>query len=262
MALNLKNGAKSSETKVETKAAQKEEVEKVVAAASAAAPAYDDEVLGSKSHTIEFIAPLGDPSHPDTVKDEKTGVVTKTPYIVGYRFKALEDVVVPECGLADDAKKNLMSYKDKNGTKQVKAGEEFDLTRFEAGLFLAPAEYNGKITGGGKSFTVVYQTNVVRSKSGKVGAASSATNIPTVAIKADSGSLKDYKIIEVLSFTAETAENGTVRKKRTINPGFEKWSPLCIAQAPRVGTGRSSEGTSKNVRNAKAEAFLAIVAKK
>jgi hypothetical protein len=262
MPLNIKNGAKSTETKVEAKAAQKEEAEKVVAAASAAAPVYEDGVLGSKSGTVEFIAPLGDPSHPDTVKDEKTGEVSKTPYIVGYRFKALEDMVVPECGLADDAKKNLMSFKDKNGTKQVKAGEEFDLTRFETGLLFAPAEFNGRINGGGKSFTVVYQTNVVRSKTGKVGQASSATNIPTVALKADSGSLKEYKIIEVLSFTAETGANGTVRKKRTINPGFEKWEPLCIAQAPRVGTGRSGESTPKNVRNAKAEAFLAIVAKK
>lgn len=263
MPLNLKNTPKAAnEEKTAVKEAQKQEAEKVVAAAAAAEPVASDDDLSCKSHTIAFVAPLGDPSHPDVVKNKVTNEVTSTPYIVGYRLKALEDMVVPDCGLGDDARKNLMSFKDKNGTKQVKAGEEFDVTRFEIGLLLAPREFNGRISGEGKTFSAVYQTNVVRSKSGKVGVASTATTIPTVSIKAESGSLKDYKIIEVLSFTAEKAENGTVRKKRTINPGFEKWAPLCLTQAPKGGSGRTGESTPKNVRNEKAAAFLAIVAKK
>lgn len=244
----------------EVKVAQKQEAMKVEAAAVATTPTYDESILCSKSDKVVFISPLGDPSHKDVTVDKTTGEKTVTPYIVGYRFKALEDMEVPDCGLGDDARKNLMSFADINGKKLVKAGEEFDLTRFEAGLLFAPPEFNGRITGGGKSFTVVYQTNSIKSKSGKLGDASAAAEIPTISIKADAGSLKDYAIIEVLTFTATTSDNGTIRKDRKILPGFEKWEPLCRVQT-RVSSGVSSTA-SKTTRNSKADSFLQIVAKK
>lgn len=233
---------------------------KVEAAAQASAPDVNPTNLGSMSDKVEFVAPLGDPSHPDTTKNAD-GTAVVTPYIVGYRFKALADMTVPECGLGDDAKKNLMSYKDKNGTKQVKAGETFDLTRFETGLLLAPEEFNGRITGGGKIYYATFQINGLKSKSGQLAATGTASDIPTVALKSEGpGSIKDQQIIEVLSFTSEKQENGTTKKNRTINRGFEKWAPLCVAQAPRTSAGGSS--APKNVRNQKAAAFLQIVAKK
>lgn len=237
--------------------AQKEEAQKVEAAAVATAPNYSEEVLGSMSDAIAFVAPLGDPSHPDVVKD-KDGNVISTPYIVGYRFKALRDIEVPECGLDDDARKNLMSFKDKNGKRTVKAGEEFDLTRFEMGLLLAAPEYNCRITGEGKNFTATYQVAVVKSKNGDLGTASAALKVPTVALKMDTGSIKDYKIIDVLSFTTDPE---TKKKIRTINPGFEKWEPLCKVQA-QMSRASSGSSTPKNIRNQKADAFLQIVAKK
>lgn len=231
---------------------------KIMAEAQASAPDVNTEKLGSMSDKVEFIAPLGDPSHPDTTKDDAGNVVT-TPYIVGYRLKALVDLTVPECGLGDDAKKNLMSFKDKNGTKQVKAGEEFDLTRFETGMLLAPEEFNGRITGGGKSYYATFQNLAKKDKSGKVSLTGASTDIPTVALKVDgAGSIKDQRILEVLSYTTEELENGTKRKHRTINKGFEKWAPLCVAQAPRV----SQSSAPKNTRNQGARAFLEIVAKK
>lgn len=238
------------------KEAVKEETQKVIAEATATAPEYADGVLGSKSGSIAFVAPLGDPSHNDVTID-KEGNKTSTPYIVGYRFKALEDITVPECGLDEDARKNLMSFKDKNGVKQVKAGETFDLTRFETGLLLAPAEFNAKVTGEGKSFTGVYQSTGVKPKSGELGKVSQSAEIPTFALKADTGSIKDYQIIEVLSFEKKTLENGQARKIRTIKPGFEKWEPLCRVQAPKMGG--STKVSNANVRNAKAEAFLKLV---
>ena len=232
---------------------------KEVAAATATAAEVDNGILGSMSDKIEFIAPLGDPSHPDTTKDENGNTKT-TPYIVGYRFKALEDMTVPECGLGDDAKKNLMSYKDKNGTKQVKKGQEFDLTRFETGMLLAPPEFNGRVTGGGKSYYATFQTTGLKAKNGQVTQTGTASEIPTVSLKAEVGSIKEQKIIEVLTFTSQKLENGTTKKSRTIIKGFEKWEPLCAVAAPR--TSAKGEREKTNARNEKAAAFLRIVAAK
>lgn len=260
LSLSKKTAPEAAEAKQEIKA----QVQKEEAAAVATAPQVEDSILGSKSETVAFVAPLGDPSHPDTTTD-KEGNKSVTPYIVGYRFKALEDIEVPECGLDTDAKKNLMSFivANKNNKKMVKAGETFDLTRFETGLMLAVPEFNGRISGEGKGFTAVYQSVVAKSKKGALGETSSATEIPTVALKADEGSIKEYKIIDVLTFTKVTGENGVTRKERKIIPGFEKWEPLCIAQVARTSKAGSSSTSSKKVaRNKKAEAFLQIVAKK
>ena len=268
MSLSIKKNAtsaKAEETKVNevAKAQVKAKAEAVV---DATAPVYDPEILCSKSNTIAFVAPLGDPSHPDTTTTkEADGSIKKTvtSYIVGFRFKALEDMEVPDCGLAEDARKNLMSYNaDKvNNKKLAKAGETFDLTRFETGMLLAPPEFNGKISGEGKSFTTIFQRKEVRSSKGTLGETSSATEIPTVSLTPDgTGSIKDYAIIDVLTSKDVTLPNNTKRKTRTIVPGFEKWEPLCITQAPRAK--KATATSSRNKRNAGAEAFLQIVSKK
>lgn len=260
MALSMK---KPTETNAQTQDTQAKA--KAEAAVDATTPKYDADILGSKSGAIAFVAPLGDPSHPDvtsTTKPDGTVEKTTTPYIVGYRFKALEDIEVPDCGLAEDAKKNLMSYDASkvNNKRLVKAGETFDLTRFEMALLLAAPEYNARVNGEGKGFTVAYQKNAVRSRKGTLGETSAATEVPTASLKADSGSIKDYQIIEVLTCEVKKLDNGVTRKERKIVAGFEKWEPLCIAQAPR--TRSSSASTPKNRRNAGAEAFLQIVAKR
>lgn len=240
--------------------AKAESAAKIEAGATASAPDVNNERLGIMSDKVEFVAPLGDPSHPDTTKDAN-GTAVVTSYIVGYRFKALADMVVPECGLGDDARKNLMSFRDKNGKKQVKAGETFDLTRFETGLLLAPEEFNGRINGGGKSYYATFQVNGLKSKTGQVATTGAATEVPTVALKSDGpGSIKDQQIIDVLTSTSTKGENGVVKKTRVIKPGFEKWEPLCVVQVARTSSG--STAAPKNMRNQKAVAFLEIVSKK
>lgn len=239
------------------------------AKAEAVAPTFDEAKLGCLSDALTFVAPLGDPSHPDTTTD-KEGNKTVTPYIVGYRFKANKDLEVPDCGLDSDARKNLMSYipEKKNNKKVVKAGETVDLTRFEAALLLASVEFNGRISGDGKEFLAVYQNSRMGSKKGTVGTTSTATALPTFALKfADStGSIKDFEIIKVLSYTTEEVgkdKNGTpiTRKKRVINPGFEKWEPLCTVQTSTKSAGGTRK-TPANRRNANAEAFLQLVSRK
>lgn len=261
MALTLKNSPTAAGATAPTKQEAKQEVMKAEAEAVVKAPSYDESIFYSKSGSVAFVAPLGDPSHPDVTTD-KEGKKSVTPYIVGYRFKALEDMVVPHCGLGEDARKNLMSFIDKNATLAVKAGQEFDMTRFDTGLLLATPEFNGKITGEGKTFTAVYQSNSLKTKKGELGSVSSATEIPTVSLKAESGSIKDYAIIEVLDFVDDiNPVNNVKRKLRTCKPGMEYFENLCKVQTTRTRSAGSASST-KIERNKKAEAFLQIVAKK
>lgn len=263
MALNLKN----PEPKVEE--TKKDEIVKEQAATnvSIAEEKIPDGILGSKSDKIVLISPLGDPSREDVTprmvngKEEK--ITTST--IVGYLFKALEDVDVPDCGLGDDARKNPMSFKELGATKHVKAGETFALTRFETGVLLSRAEYNARITGEGKEFAVVYQKSANTPK-GVDGSARVEGNLPTVSLRGITTSIKDLKMVDVLTFTKEAVVDtkGNTRNKvtsRTVVKGFEKWEPMCKSMQRASGAG-SRAGEDKNVRSAPAEAFLKMVAKK
>ena len=244
-----------------TEPTKAEKAEKVEAAAQATAQTVSSDKLCSKSNLVALVAPLGDPSHPDTTITE-SGEKKVTSYIVGYRFKALADLEVPECGLGDDARTNLMSFKDKNGRRMVKAGETFDLTRFETGMLLAPPEFNGRISGEGKNFYATFQTGTIKTKNGQVAQTTQTNDIPTVSLKPDGkGSIKDMKIIDVLTSKNVQGNGGVVRKERAIIKGFEKWAPLCLEKT-RMSSGGSGSSAPANTRNAKAEAFLAIVSKK
>lgn len=255
MALNTNLAAK----KAAPEATPAEETAKVNAAAQASA-APVDEALGSKSGTIEFIAPLGDPSKDDVTQVGDQKIVTPT--IVGYRFRALVDMEVPECGTDSDLKSNPMSFKNIDGKKAVKAGETFDLTRFETGLLLSPAEFNGRVTGGQHEMVAAYTSTAVKNSSGQVMKADAVAKIPTVSLRAaaQGASIKDFKMINVLTFTKEKGENGVSIVHREIVPGFEKWLPLTERTARKSGSATPS--TPKVTRNKGAEAFLRIVKSK
>lgn len=249
----------------------KEEIKKEEAALNVAMAEekIPDGILGSKSDKIVLVAPLGDPSREDVTprivngKEEKTTTST----IVGYLFKALEDMDVPECGMDEDARKNNMSYKELGKTRHVKAGETFALTRFETGVLLSQAQYNARISGEGKEFTVVYQKSANTPKGTDGSAQVSGGALPTVSLRGTTCSIKDLKMIDVLSFERETytGTNGKPRTKitsRTIVKGYEKWEPLCHVMQRASGVGARSAAEDKNVRSASAEAFLKMVAKK
>lgn len=242
--------------------------EKVVAQAAAKAQTpvaeVDSAVLGSKSATVAFVAALGDPSRDDiTPANPEKGIARRVdPTIVGYAFKALEDMQVPDCGTPENLKDNPMAYVEGqvHGKKAVKAGETFYLTRFETGMLLSPEEFNGRATGGEMPVAVSYTIYGAKGKDGVTAKVSDATRVPSVALRpANQGmSIKDIAMINVLDFTTEKAENGQTRKKRTIKAGFEKWESLC---KERTVAARGSRGTSepKSVRNKNAATFLAIV---
>ncbi len=237
----------------------KDNAEKAKAASAATAEKVDEAVLGSKSDKIAFVAPLGDPSRDDVAYDANKERDVK-PVTVGYAFKALEDMTIPDCGTEDDFKKNPMSYANPDGKKQVKAGEIFYLTRFETGMLLSAPEYNARATGGDMKVVVAYQRAGTKSSDGAVAKVSETTAIPNVSLRAMNGSIRDVKAINVLESKNVPIEGGNgTRKTRTLNPGFEKWAPLC---ATNVRKPSAQPSAPKNQRNANAAAFLSIVASK
>lgn len=264
MALNLK---KNETTVNPADEAAKDQAAAAVetAGVEAATPAGE---LGSKSDKIVLVAPLGDPSREDVTPRTVNGVEEKivTSTIVGYLFKALEPMDVPECGLGDDARKNPMSYKEIGPMKHVEAGETFAMTRFETGVLLSQPQFNARINGEGKEFTVVYQKskNLPKGADGSA-AAVNAGALPTVSLRGIETSIKDLKMVDVLTFTREQTVDGNgkprnVISSRTIVPGYEKFEPLCRAAVRKAA--QPGVTADKNVRNASAQAFLAMVARK
>lgn len=237
------------------------------ATAPVEAPEENSGILQSKSDTIAFVAAIGDPSRDDVTPnpDDPKNPKRVDPTIVGFAFKATEDLDVPDCGTPADLKNNSMDYVAEmvNNTRHVAAGEIFYLTRFETGLLLSREEYNSVITGGDMPVKVVYQKrkdNVV----GGVATVSNLTPLPSVSLRPiDAGkSIKDIKMIECLSFTKEATEKGAAKKTRTLNPGFEKWESLAAVKTVARGARTSTANKDRITRNKAASAFLDIVAKK
>lgn len=265
MALKLKEGTATA-TEAEAKEVKEEKVtkaEKTKAVVKAEAEVKEaSENVGINSDKIELVATLVDPSQDDRDGDRVD------PMVVGYRFKATIDLDVPDCPPTSDFKGNLMSYNSDmlGNTRKVKAGEEFDLTRFESGLLLAPEEFNGLILGGTFPARVVYMTVNAKDSKGNIVKTSSATPIPTVSIRALSGKIRDYKSIEVLSCKREVVNGGkAVRKIRTLNPGFDKFAPLTLTESAGKSKGSSApkaKADPRTIRNDKADMFLQIVASK
>ena len=257
MALEINRGKK-----VEEKATPVAPVveEKVTETSEVAQAPKSDVAYGSARGDLAFVCPLGDPSNPDTTKVKLPGggeerKVTST--IVGYKFKVLKDMKVPECGTNEGFKNDPMNYKEIN-FRDAKAGEIVSLTPFETALLLSQPEFNGGCDGGEKPVSCVYQNKSLKTKAGQVATVSAAASIPRVSLGAATGSIKDFDIEDVLDFTKQEM-NGVVRKIRTIKPGFEKWSPLAATAVRKTAGGSRESVDPTTVANKNAQAFLAFV---
>lgn len=241
---------------------------KVEAAKTADVPVNDtpDDVFGSKSDTLIFVAALGDPSRDDITPKTVNGKEVKStdPTIVGYAFKCTEDIEVPDFGTPKDLKKNPMDYETLQGTRKVKAGETFYMTRMETGALLSQDIYSGRATGGDMPVVVTYGSNRKVSKNGEQSAAAAGSDIQTISLRASNpkSSIKDIKMIHVLTFTKEEGPSGRPIKKRTIVPGFEKWNSLCVTASRPRGTRTGVGARPASLRNEKAQTFMAILNKK
>lgn len=237
---------------------------KAKAAMKANAPvssAVEDSIVGSKSETLELVAPLVDPTIPDktpiTINGKKETIETGT--IVGYRFKSSEPITIPFCGLSSAFKRNRMDFVDINGEKQVAAGEEFDLTPFELGALMSRPEYNAYALGGKHHVRCVYRADGARKKDGSVERVSESSAVPGVNLRGVDGTVvKTMKMIPVLSFTkSKKSDKGVTKITRTINPGFERWQVLCESAAPKSSAKPAVD--ARKVYNEGAQAFLNIV---
>lgn len=224
--------------------------------------AAENAVFGTARKDLAFVCPLGDPSNPDTTRiKSEDGTESKkvTSTIVGYKFKVLKDMMIPDCGTNDAFKNDPMNFDNVDNWRQAKAGEEVLLTPFEMALLLSQPQFNGGCDGGEKPVTCVYQTKTLRSKEGAVATASAAAATPRVSLRATTGSIKDFDIEDVLTFETKVV-NGANRKFRTIKPGFEKWEPLAKTAVRKAAGGRAkAEADPTKVANKNAQAFLSYV---
>lgn len=130
-------------------------------------------VEGSKSDMIAFVAALGNPARKqDRVEGNKSIPCYE---VVGYEFKALEDVTVPFIPLKSADPFNV----GEESTRQVKAGETFHLTIYETAMLISRIEYAGKFSGEGDAV-------VLSAKSSK----NRPTPLPILKKAASQGSIK------------------------------------------------------------------------
>lgn len=217
----------------------------------------DGTVYGSARNDLAFVCPLGDPSNADTtrVKGADGQVSTKvTSTIVGYKFKVLKDMMIPDCGTNEGFRSDAMNYDKIDAWRQAKAGEIIALTPFETALLLSQPQFNAGCDGGEKPVSCVY----IVGKKGKADGISAVAKTPRVSLRAQTGSIKDFDIEDVLTYE-KIEVNGVARKKRTIKPGFEKWAPLAASVTRVAGSAKKAGVNKTNLANDNAKAFLAFV---
>lgn len=159
---------------------------------------------GSKSDKVAFVCALGDPNHrQDRVSNQQT---VRSYYVVGYTFKALEDMTIPFAPY----KQGMKSFMDVEAPteKQVKAGEEFSLNLAETGMLISRVEYAGRFTGEG---TGVYLT--------AKGAADRPTPNP-ILNKTGTGSIKENMVFVADMVGAGDGKKGTPKIKPEYEANF------------------------------------------
>lgn len=221
-----------------------------------------DSTIGTLSDKIAFVAPLGNPLRDDVTTVEVDGKKEKkiTPFIVGYRMKALVDLVVPDCGTTDRFKKDYMDYNDINGKKEVKAGETFDVTPFEMAVLASDKRINRTFSGGERVAICCWSKKELTG-GGKAGDVT-VKSMPRAVLRLTEGSIKDYAMVNVCEKTIEMDENGNQKKVGKINAGFEKWAPLCKATVRTAGARAAGSKSGKAVYDASAAGFMAILKSK
>lgn len=101
-------------------------------------------VEGSKSDKVEFICALGDPNRKQNRTEANTS--KESYYVVGYKFKVLEDMTVPQANIKEDWK--ALTDTDPISEVSVKAGTVVSLNLIETADLISRVEFAGRFTGG------------------------------------------------------------------------------------------------------------------
>ncbi len=108
------------------------------------------EIEGTKSDKVAFVAALGNPNKKQDRKEKNEYVPSYV--VVGYKFKLLEDMTVPNSPYPE----NYTGMLDTEAITEVphKAGEIVALNLVETAAFLSRPEFAGKISGDGDVVTL------------------------------------------------------------------------------------------------------------
>lgn len=192
----------------------------------------NEAVEGSKAGSIAFIRCLGDPTRPSK-RTEGGNSNIPTYLVIGYEFKALEDVYVPVAPYREGAK-TFNDVDAKSEDRLVKAGETFSLNLMETGMLISRPEYCGTFNGDGTTvkFEVKYSMN---------------SDFPRPLLqKAGVGSIK-----ENIGLVADVEKKDNKNIFKAIKPGYEAFEPYFHKRTAVRGTG----ATAPKADNSKALAY-------
>lgn len=217
----------------------------------------DYAAIGKDQYNLAFICALGDPSRLEKGKRKDSDTGKMTSKVVGAKFQVLARMQIPVSPPQEDFWKNLMSYDKDNITWEWhEAGDIVLMTPFEYGLLLSQPSFNGYCLGGDRPVCITITTP----RKDKA-AMQTIAKLPRVTLRpyGTNDTYKDTTIEDVLTCTTEIVneETGQRRKKKTINPGFEKWAPIIgreNAKRGRHAKPKSAEPTKEP--NVKASNYL------
>lgn len=173
-------------------------------------------IEGSKSDKVAFVCALGDPNRKQARVENKTSVPSYV--VVGYKFKALEDMTVPFAPISENWK-TILDVEPMQ-ERQKKAGEVFALNIVETAMLISRLEYAGKFTGEGTAVALSAKTSNDRQDPlpilNKIGAGSIKENMELIAdmvgATADTKGTPQIKGEYAESFGALYAKKSLTRK--------------------------------------------------
>ena len=184
------------------------------------------EAEGSKSDKIAFVACLGNPARSQSRKVE--GRYDPSYQVVGYKFRALEDVNVPVAPFKEGCK-DILEVVKSDATRPVKAGEEFDLNVMETAFLICRPEYAGSFNGEGRGVFISPTISATRQD-------------PAPCMKATEGSIKENMIL-VAEMVDQTPDGKGGRA--IVKPEYEAFAELFKARSTRRSGGASAASKAK-----------------
>jgi hypothetical protein len=188
------------------------------------------QVEGSKSDKVAFVRALWNPAKPQSYVD---GGETKKGYVVvGYKFRALEDIEVPVCPISSP--KDLYVNTSTGDKVHVAAGEEFVLDIMETGKLISQPEFAGRFSGGDNPV-------VLRAAASK----KRGSCIPTLGLaNKDAGSIKDGAETIAIMEGADGEHRGTPKVK---DEYAEKFGKLFVRTASAKRAGMKKHSSEKDL---------------
>ena len=197
---------------------------------------------GSKSDKVAFVCALGDPNKKQARVEGGNSLPSYV--VVGYKFKVLEDMMVPLAPIKADWKSPLDV--ENISERPVKAGEIVSLNIVETAAFISKLEFAGKFTGEGTGVTLSAKVSSERPEP-----------LP-ILNKIGTGSVKENMelIADMVGATADS--KGTPKIK-------DEYADIFGVLYSKRSLGKKSTGAGKKAGEGQADiaaAFRALYAKK